>query len=156
MLASDYKYPKTVVEGIGCEVPSKLYPSDASASLARPFVEYERGLKSTREELAKDPNVLWLSEKKPREKLSLFNLAALLSETTEEEQEPVSGFYSMRYLTPGECWKFMGFSYEDYSKAKAVGLSDLQLYKQAGNSIAVSCLEVLFKEIYTSLELEHD
>ena len=156
MLASDYKYPKTVVEGIGCEVPSKLYPSDASDSLARPFVEYERGLKSTREDLAKDPNVLWLSEKRPREKLSLFNLAALLSETTEEEQEPISGFYSMRYLTPGECWKFMGFSYEDYQKVKAIGLSDLQLYKQAGNSIAVPCLEVLFKEIYTSLELEHD
>lgn len=152
MLASDYKYPKTVVEGIGCEVPSKLYPSDASDSLARPFVEYERGLKSTREELAKDPNVLWLSEKKPQEKLSLFNLAALLSETTEEEQEPVRGFYSMRYLTPGECWKFMGFSYEDYQKAKAIGLSDLQLYKQAGNSIAVPCLEVLFKRIYESLE----
>lgn len=152
MLASDYKYPKTVVEGIGCEVPSKLYPSDASDSLARPFVEYERGLKSTREELAKDPNVLWLSEKKPQEKLSLFNLAALLSETTEEEQEPVRGFYSMRYLTSGECWKFMGFSYEDYQKAKAIGLSDLQLYKQAGNSIAVPCLEVLFKRIYESLE----
>lgn len=152
MLASDYKYPKTVVEGIGCEVPSKLYPSDASDFLARPFVEYERGLKSTREELAKDPNVLWLSEKKPQEKLSLFNLAALLSETTEEEQEPVRGFYSMRYLTPGECWKFMGFSYEDYQKAKAIGLSDLQLYKQAGNSIAVPCLEVLFKRIYESLE----
>lgn len=152
MLASDYKYPKTVVEGIGCEVPSKLYLSDASDSLARPFVEYERGLNSTREELAKDPNVLWLSEKKPQEKLSLFNLAALLSETTEEEQEPVRGFYSMRYLTPGECWKFMGFSYEDYQKAKAIGLSDLQLYKQAGNSIAVPCLEVLFKRIYESLE----
>jgi modification methylase scrFIB len=152
MLASDYKYPKTVVEGVGCEVPSKLYLSDASDPLARPFVEYERGLKSTREELAKDPNILWLSEKKPQEKLSLFNLAALLSETTEEEQEPVRGFYSMRYLTPGECWKFMGFSYEDYSKAKAIGLSDLQLYKQAGNSIAVPCLEALFKGIYDSLE----
>lgn len=153
MLASDYKYPKTVVEGVGCEVPSKLYPSDASDPLARPFVEYERGLKSTREELAKDPNVLWLSEKKPQEKLSLFNLAALLSETTEEEQEPVRGFYSMRYLTPGECWKFMGFSYEDYQKAKAIGLSDLQLYKQAGNSIAVPCLETLFKRVYESLDL---
>ena len=61
----------------------------------------------------------------------------MLSDNQTEEQKPLSGFYSMRYLTPGECWKFMGFSYGDYSKAKAVGLSDLQLYKQAGNSIAV-------------------
>lgn len=156
MLASDYKYPKTVVEGIGCEVPSKLYPSDASEPLARPFVEYERGLSSTREELAKDPSVLWLSEKTANKPQGLFNLALMLSEEQVEEQEPLSGFYSMRYLTAGECWKFMGFSYDDYQKAKAVGLSDLQLYKQAGNSIAVPCLEALFKEIYNSLALEDD
>lgn len=152
MLASDYKYPKTVVEGVGCEVPTKLYLSTASDPLARPFVEYERGLSESREQLAKDPNVLWLSEKKPQEKVGLFKLATLLGKITEEEQEPVSGFYSMRYLTPGECWKFMGFSYEDYQKAKVIGLSDLQLYKQAGNSIAVPCLEALFKNIYESLE----
>lgn len=156
MLASDYKYPKTVVEGVGCEVTSKLYPSDANNPLARPFVEYERGLSSTREELAKDPNVLWLSEKTANKPQGLFNLALMLSEEQVDEQKPLSGFYSMRYLTPGECWKFMGFSYEDYSKAKAVGLSDLQLYKQAGNSIAVPCLEALFKGIYDSLELEDD
>ena len=152
MLASDYKYPKTVVEGVGCEVPSKLYPSDASDPLARPFVEFERGLSSTREELAKDPTVLWLSEKESSEPKGLFQFAALLSDEPKEEIEPLQGFYSMRYLTPGECWKFMGFSYEDYSKAKAIGLSDLQLYKQAGNSIAVPCLEALFKNIYISLE----
>ena len=154
MLASDYKYPKTVVEGVGCEVPSKLYPSDASDPLARPFVKYERGLSSTREELAKDPNVLWLSEKTANKPQGLFNLALMLSDNQTEEQKPLNGFYTMRYLTPppGECWKFMGFSYEDYQKAKETGLSDLQLYKQAGNSIAVPCLEVLFKRIYESLE----
>lgn len=152
MLASDYKYPKTVVEGIGCEVPPTLYPSTASDPLARPFVEYERGLTEIREELAKDPKVLWLSEKKPQEMVGLFKLAAMLSETTEEQQEPVSGFYSMRFLTPGEYWKFMGFSYDDYRKVKEVGLSDLQLYKQAGNSIAVPCLEALLKEVWDSLD----
>lgn len=152
MLASDYKYPKTVVEGIGCEVPPTLYPSTESDPSARPFVEYERGLRESREELAKDPNVLWLSEKKPQEMVGLFKLAALLNETTEEQQEPVSGFYSMRFLTPGEYWKFMGFAYEDYAKVKEVGLSDLQLYKQAGNSIAVPCLEVLFNGVWESLD----
>ena len=107
---------------------------------------------STREGLAKDPSVLWLSEKETSEPKGLFQFVALLSDEPKEEIEPLRGFYSMRYLTPGECWKFMGFSYEDYQKAKAIGLSDLQLYKQAGNSIAVPCLEVLFKRIYESLE----
>ena len=94
-----------------------------------------------------------MSEKIANKPQGLFNLALMLSDTQTEEQKPLDGFYSMRYLTPGECWKFMGFSYEDYQKAKAVGLSDLQLYKQAGNSIAVPCLEALFKRIYESLDL---
>lgn len=150
MLASDYKYPKTVVEGISCELPKKLYESNASDPLARPFVEYERGLSSTRDEFAKDPNVLWLSEKKPQSSTGL--LALLGSEPIKsEEVSEVSGFYSMRFLTPGEYWKYMGFSYDDYAKVKEVGLSDLQLYKQAGNSIAVPCLEALFKEVWNSL-----
>ena len=85
MLASDYKYPKTVIEGVGCEVPSKLYPSDANDPLARPFVEYERGLSSTREDLAKDPNVLWLSEKTANKPQGLFNLALMLSDNQTEE-----------------------------------------------------------------------
>ena len=93
-----------------------------------------------------------MSEREKSEPQGLFKLATLLNEDSTEEKEPLTGFYSMRYLTAGECWKFMGFSYDDYSKAKAVGLSDLQLYKQAGNSIAVPCLEVLFKGIYESLE----
>lgn len=151
MLASDYKYPKTVVEGIGCEVPKKLYVSSPEDKTARPFVEYERGLKESREDLAKDDSVLWLSSEQPLGKGGLFDFFAEVVDKDSTELDFAEGFYSMRYLTPGEGWKFMGFSYKDYSKAKATGLSDLQLYKQAGNSIAVPCLEALFKEIYVSL-----
>ena len=150
MLASDYKYPKTVVEAVGCELPKKLYKSSSDDMNAKPFVEYERGLKETRDELAKDPQVLWLSDREPQNPKGLFALLNLAPQTTSETSSS-EGFYTMRYLTPGEYWKFMGFSYEDYSKVKAMGLSDLQLYKQAGNSIAVPCLEVLFKEIWNSL-----
>lgn len=35
----------------------------------------------------------------------------------------------------------MGFDDEDFNKAKASGVSDSQLYKQAGNSIVVKVLE---------------
>ena len=41
----------------------------------------------------------------------------------------------------------MGFSDEDFEKAKAIGTSDTQLYKQAGNSIVVDVLEGIFKNI---------
>ena len=52
----------------------------------------------------------------------------------------------IRKLTPKECWRLMGFFDEDFEKAKKVN-SDSQLYKQAGNSIIVNCLEAIFKEM---------
>ncbi|MBR2492052.1 MAG: DNA (cytosine-5-)-methyltransferase [Paludibacteraceae bacterium] len=53
----------------------------------------------------------------------------------------------IRKLTPRECFRLMGFSDEDFDKAKAVPTSDTQLYKQAGNSIVVNVLERIFKQL---------
>lgn len=52
----------------------------------------------------------------------------------------------IRKLTPRECWRLMGFSDEDFDKARKVN-SDSQLYKQAGNSIVVQVLEAIFREM---------
>lgn len=52
----------------------------------------------------------------------------------------------IRKLTPKECWRLMGFSDEDFAKAKEVN-SDSQLYKQAGNSIVVDVLMAIFGEM---------
>lgn len=52
----------------------------------------------------------------------------------------------IRKLTPKECWRLMGFADEDYEKAAQV-CSPSQLYKQAGNSICVSVLEAIFKQL---------
>lgn len=54
----------------------------------------------------------------------------------------------VRMLTPKECWRFMGFTDEDISKAIEIGISDTQLYKQAGNSIVVNVLEEIFKQLF--------
>lgn len=54
--------------------------------------------------------------------------------------------YRIRKLTPRECWRLMGFSDEDFDRAKAVN-SDSQLYKQAGNSIVVAVLEEIFRRM---------
>lgn len=53
----------------------------------------------------------------------------------------------IRKLTPLECWRLMGFSDDDYNKAKDTGLSNTQLYKQAGNSIVVPVLEHIFANL---------
>ena len=53
--------------------------------------------------------------------------------------------FKIRKLTPKECWRLMGFTDEQFDKAKESGISDSQLYKQAGNSIVVTVLEEIFK-----------
>lgn len=58
----------------------------------------------------------------------------------------------IRKLTPTECYKLMGFDAEDCNKASAGGISNAQLYKQAGNSIVVNVLEAIFTELGNSYE----
>lgn len=65
---------------------------------------------------------------------------------TGDSQGTLDGF-RIRKLTPRECWRLMGFSDEDFDKAKTAGISDTQLYKQAGNSIVVDVLMAIFKEL---------
>ena len=64
--------------------------------------------------------------------------AVLISEDGEQ-------LIRIRKLTPLECWRLMGFDDEDFYKAKSVGISNTQLYKQAGNSVVVNVLEEIFK-----------
>lgn len=63
-------------------------------------------------------------------------------------------FMRIRKLTPLECWRLMGFDDEDFYKAKSVGISDTQLYKQAGNSIVVNVLEYILGELLYEDELQ--
>ncbi|MES9680785.1 DNA (cytosine-5-)-methyltransferase, partial [Bacillus safensis] len=58
--------------------------------------------------------------------------------------------YKIRKLTPLECWRLQAFDDEDYEKAVVAGISNSQLYKQAGNSITVTVLEEIFKELLST------
>lgn len=54
----------------------------------------------------------------------------------------------IRKLTPKECFRLMGFSDKDWQAAKDTGISNSQLYKQAGNSIVVNVLYYIFRNLY--------
>lgn len=54
----------------------------------------------------------------------------------------------VRKLTPLETWRLMGVSDEDFNKAKASGVSNAQLYKQAGNAIVVDVLYHILKNLF--------
>ena len=59
--------------------------------------------------------------------------------------------YRIRKLTPKECWRLMGFKDECFEMASKAGVSNSQLYKQAGNSIVVDVLYYIFKELYDAM-----
>lgn len=44
----------------------------------------------------------------------------------------------IRRLTPRECWRLQAFDDFLFDRAKAAGISDAQLYKQAGNAVTVN------------------
>ena len=55
--------------------------------------------------------------------------------------------FRIRKLTPKECWRLMGFDDEDIDKCIEIGISNTQLYKQAGNSICVNVLEKILENL---------
>ena len=52
----------------------------------------------------------------------------------------------IRKLTPRECWRLMGFMDEEFDRVN--GVSNSQLYKQAGNSIVVNVLSALLSQLF--------
>ena len=64
----------------------------------------------------------------------------------QENNHLLSGL-RIRKLTPLECWRLMGISDEDFYKAKNAGISNSQLYRQAGNGICISVFEAILREI---------
>ena len=64
---------------------------------------------------------------------------------------PVTDDIRIRKLTPKECFRLMGFSDENFDAAQSVGISNSQLYKQAGNSIVVDVLYYIYRELYVAM-----
>lgn len=62
---------------------------------------------------------------------------------TGSEQATLTTEYRIRKLTPRECWRLQAFPDELFDKAQQAGLSDSQLYKQAGNSVTVNVIEYI-------------
>ena len=57
----------------------------------------------------------------------------------------------IRKLTPKECFRLMGFSDQNFDATKNAGISNSQLYKQAGNSIVVDVLYYIYVELYKAM-----
>lgn len=54
---------------------------------------------------------------------------------------------NVRMMSPTECFRCMGFTDRDAFRASCV-CSDSQLYRQAGNSIVVAVLEMIYRQLF--------
>ena len=50
---------------------------------------------------------------------------------------------AVRKLMPEECFVLMGMTEEDCEKCRAVGMSETQLYKQAGNGLVTNHVQFI-------------
>lgn len=63
----------------------------------------------------------------------------------EVNQGVVMNNIRIRKLVPIETWRLQGFTDEQFYKAKDSGVSNSQLYKQAGNSVSVPVVDAIVK-----------
>ena len=70
-------------------------------------------------------------------------LAPAVTANSYHENNLLKQHIRIRKLTPRECWRLQGFPDEYFDRAKAAGVSDTQLYKQAGNAVTVNVARVI-------------
>ncbi len=70
-----------------------------------------------------------------------------LTASSSENINYVETVYRIRKLTPRECWRLMGYTDADFESAQEAGVSNSQLYKQAGNAIVKQVLMAIFKQM---------
>jgi len=60
------------------------------------------------------------------------------------------------FYSPKECLRLMGWKDTEIDKVIACGMSNSQMYKQAGNGIVVNVLEAIFRELFLKETKEHE
>ena len=58
----------------------------------------------------------------------------------------------IRKLLPEECFELMGMTAEDCIKCRELGVSNTQLYKQAGNGLVSNCIQYIMEHLYKTVD----
>lgn len=83
----------------------------------------------------------------------------VLYEFNDEEAEALGNLKGkkiyIRKLTPEECFILQGMTEEDVEKCREVGVSNSQLYSQAGNGLTTTCPQFILEHLYKALSDEN-
>lgn len=161
LVARDYKDPKVILEPCGLIIPEATKQGYSIAEdgdgiyINRPHQKrgvVQKGKIQTIKTSVDDIGVVLLDnqtlqlEQMPKNEYCIVILNG-------KSYIYINGlWYRIRKLTPLEAWRLMGIDDEDFYKAKASGMSDSQLYKQAGNAIVVDVLYYIFKQFIKGVE----
>ena len=72
-----------------------------------------------------------------------------------EHNNALTDGYTIRRLTPRECFRLMGVADADIDRIQRAGISDTQQYRMAGNSIVVDVLCHIFRKLFIDKENEN-
>ena len=144
--ATDYKnLPKIVIDGATRDVQrqrARVYnPNGLSATI-------------TASDYKEPPQISVIGQLKGGEKGRVVDRDGIdYTLTATEYKDPLkiaepgnTRTVRIRKLTPRECWRLMGFLDAEFDRVH--GISNSQLYKQAGNSIVVNVLSALLSQLF--------
>lgn len=141
--------------------PAGLYINDSEAFYKKPLEGLSRCLKAEKHDAAvvQLGNIVdtgnWDNPQAGRV-YSTDGISSTLNTMQSDQREPkIYNNYCIRKLTPLECWRLMDFTDDEFYAAQFSGVSNSQLYKQAGNSIVVAVLQAVFKNLL-SIKTETD
>lgn len=133
LMATDYKQPKQIIE-----YEPKIMQIGNTSNPRKNFNNPQEGRTYSSYRISPTLNTAY-----PPSNVSATLMCNDANGTVTED-------YRIRKLTPRECWRLMGWTDEQLDKIK--GVSDAQLYKQAGNGIVVNVLEDIFKNLFLDKE----
>lgn len=149
LVATDYKQPKQIIDTASLEQVGQIYGTEKEPNPQAGRIYNSECLSPTLDTCSggnRMPKIL----QRPRgfNKGGEFEECPSITSHSWETNNAVSDNIRIRKLTPKECWRLMGFDDVDCDNAANIGVSDSQLYKQAGNSIITNCVELLAEHLY--------
>ena len=158
LMERDYKDPKLVlvVQLDGFESSGRVYSEDGIAPTINTMGGGNRepkvaiNLKTKNKRLKSMLNKIDVSK---TQAIDIYNqtvsdeMNTIKTTIDTSNMTAITQNYRIRKLTPKECWRLMGLIDTDFDKAKESGVSNSQLYKQAGNGIVVNVLMYIFNQM---------
>lgn len=152
--ARDYKDPKLVkvAQLDGFESSGRIYDSESiSTAITTSFLPSILIPQATEKGYAEahDGDGIYLNRPHQKRGVVQKGMIQTLKTIGDDIGVAVKSLSNLRIrkLSPKECWRLMGISDDDFNKAKASGMSNSQLYKQAGNGIVVNVFEAILREL---------